>query len=872
MRTLLARFLGMFGSSSRLDEEIESHIAMQAAEFERSGMSPAEAHERAARAFGHATQIREQHREQSRLPGLDSFVQDIRYALRQWRANRVFAFTAIATLALSIGATTSIYQLLDAIVIRPLPVRAPEELVLLETTGFSYPQFVEMSKRSTTAELFATGFGRIKEFRAEGQTLSDAQLLYASGNFFTGLGTTPQVGRLFTTRDDAPDSLPIVVISDAFWEQQFQRRADILGRAIQMNGIEVRIVGVTQPEFYGDRLGTPVDAWIPMGKVHTFAPSQATPGSSWLQPMARLRPGVSTQRAQAELNALWLAIEDLGIRMNGPRKLEIRPGSHGLVTMTDFQRPLWLLMGIVGVLLLIGCSNLANLLMARATARTHEIGVRLAIGAGRARVIRQLLTESMLLALIGGAVGLGLAAAGARLILNLAMAGQRWYLPTTIDWRIAGFTTLVSVGAVIVFGMVPAFAATGIPVALRSESRTHSASRFRQFATRGFVVAQIALSMLLVAGAALLLRSFWNLAHQDFGYDVESVLSASLTNRGDFSRDIFEPESQLRIAERVRQIPGVIAGGVSVSGLLDEGLGLGGMPIATESRLVPESAKIRMIAVSPGYMETMAIPLKLGRALAVTDRKNAPRVAVVSESAARAIFGKQNPIGQRIFSGKTFRADRSYEIVGVMRDIRYATPREDPGPLIFAPTGQFPGFSNPTVVVRVAGDPARFARALEDAAGEAAPTLKVFRMRTLREAINSHARRERLLAWLSGGFGALALILAAVGLYGVVAYAAEQRTTEMGIRLALGATQSHVRGLLLREVLWMLAAGLSIGAIAILGLGRLLDSLLFGLSSHDPLTLALALLVLSGITILAGYLPARRVASIDPSSTLRRES
>jgi hypothetical protein len=245
------------------------------------------------------------------------------------------------------------------------------------------------------------------------------------------------------------------------------------------------------------------------------------------------------------------------------------------------------------------------------------------------------LTESALLALIGGAAGLALAAAGSRLLLTLAMAGDRWYLPIAIDWRIAGFTALVSMTAVIVFGMVPAFAATelGLPAALRSGSRTHSASRFRQFATRGFVVTQIALSMLLVAGAALLLRSFWNLAHQDFGYEVERVLSAAITNRGDFTKDIFDADVQLRIAERVRQIPGVIASGVSVSGLLDEGLGLGGMPIATESRVVPESAKVRMIAVSPGYMEAMAIQLKLGRALAATDRKNAPRVAVVSESA-----------------------------------------------------------------------------------------------------------------------------------------------------------------------------------------------------------------------------------------------
>jgi predicted permease len=877
----------MFQSDSRLDEEIESHIAMQAEEFARGGLPPAEARAAAARAFGHATQIREQHREQRRLPGIDTAMQDVRYAIRQWRVNPVFALTAIVTLALSIGATTSIYQLLDAIILRTLAVRAPEELVTVsgrvrfrgedQEVGFSYPQLMEMARRQTTiAGIFATGFLTVKDLEAEGRRQAEPCLRFASRNYFALIGTTPQLGRLLNEADDAPGAPPVAAISDAFWRSEFHGRSDAVGRNLRVNGFTLRVVGVTRPEFYGERLGTAVDAWIPMGQIPAIAPTLASTNCVWLSPMARLRPGVSRQQAQAELTVLWSELGSLGIPFNGgARTVELKPASHGMQTLqTEYEKPLWLLMGTVVLLLLIGCANLANLLLARATARTHEIGVRLALGAGRARVIRQLLTESLVLSIAGGAAGIALAAVASREFLHLAMTGERWNIPTSLDWRVLGFATAVSVGAVLVFGLVPAFASTklGLPAALRAGSRTQSSGRFPQFATRGFVVAQLTLSVLLVAGSAMLIRSFWNVAHQDFGYNVEGTLSASLQDSKDGSFDIVNPEVQLRIIDRIQQIPGVLAAGASITGLLNESVEIGGMPIATESRVIPDSAKVRMVAVTSGYQEAMAIPLVRGRALTREDRQGAARVVVVSESAARAIFGGANPIGQRVFPGRQFRLDRSYEVVGVMRDIRYATPREDFGPLIFAPVSQLPAATNPMVVLRVSGDPAKYAGELKAAIREVAPSFQIYKMRTLREAVQAHARRERLLAWLSGGFGVLALVLAAVGLYGVVAYAAQQRTAEMGIRLALGATPANVRGLLLRELIVLLGVGLAAGGAAALGLGWLLDSLLFGLSSHDPLTLGAALAALTAVALVAGYLPARRVAGIDPSAALRQES
>jgi len=390
-------------------------------------------------------------------------------------------------------------------------------------------------------------------------------------------------------------------------------------------------------------------------------------------------------------------------------------------------------------------------------------------------------------------------------------------------------------------------------------------------AGRGIVILQITLSLVLVAGASMLVRSFWNVAHQDFGYKVDGVLAGGLTlDRGTY-RDLFNADAQQRIYQRASEIPGVVSAGVTASGLLDRGVSIGPGALATEERVVTDSAGVRIVAVTPGYTETMEIPILRGRPITEEDRKDAPRVAVISETAARVLFASTDPIGRTFVSGREYRADRAIRVVGMMRDVRYATPRESFGPLIFAPFTQVPISTSPSVVIRTQGDPAQFTEALRQAIREVAPGLKFYKISTLRDMVQFHARRERLLAWLSGGFGGIALLLAAVGLYGVVAYASEQRTAEMGIRLALGATPAHVRGLLLREVLLLLVAGVAIGGLATFALARLLESLLFEVAPHDPATMALAAVILSAVVVVAGVIPARRAARLDPMTALRQE-
>ena len=879
LRVFLWRLRGLFHDANpRLDEELSIHLDLLIAEYQRAGMPPEEARAAARRNLGSATQIREIHREQRRLPFIDSLGQDLRYTFHQWLAHPAFAATAILTLALGIGANSAIFQLLDQIVLRSLPVRDPKQLVILQgywsdrEQGFSYPLVREMNARQSVVEgVFASGGAPIREIQIDGRTLTELPGgSLATGNYFRIMETTPQLGRFFTESDDGPAAPAVAVLSDRFWRTEFAGHA--IGSTIRINGVAVTIIGVARPEFFGERVGSTPALWMPMSMATALGSGgNLTASAIWLLPMARLRTDVPLAQAQAQLTVLWDQLREFSIRTREEMtyRLALLPGRQGLDTLqTQFTRPLWLLMGIVGLVALIACSNLANLLLARATARTQEMGVRLALGAGRTRLLRQLLTESFALATLGGGIGLALASLASHQLILLASAGERWQLSTGLDWRIAGFTLLVTFASAIIFGLAPAFAATrvGLNAALHTSRRTHTGGSSSHAATRAFVIAQVSLSLLLVAGASLLVRSFWKLTHQDFGYQTESVLMAPLRYNGGSFQEFVGPTLSLTVARRAKEIPGVRNAAVSASGLLSSGVRINPGPVS-----LPDRAAVRVVPATPGYLETMGISILRGRPLTDDDGPGSPRVAVISETAARLMFGSADPIGQKFSPVASYRPDLAFEVVGIMRDVRYADPREPFGGLAFAPVGQLNMSTPPTLVLRTAGDPASFAPAVEQLLREIAPKIKVARIEPIHDIVQTQARRERLLAWLSGAFGSLALFLAAVGLYGVISYAAERRTQEMGIRLALGARPQQVRALLLREVGFLLAIGLALGGAATIFLARTLRSLLFDLTPQDPATLAFATVLLSIIGFAAGYMPARRAARLDPMTALRTE-
>jgi predicted permease len=871
--------LGVFRTRSqerRLNEELQAHLDMLAEDYERRGRTPAEASREARLRLGGIDQTKEAVRDALGVRLLRDLLQDVRYGLRQLRRSPGFTAAAMLTLALGIGANTAVFQLLDRIVLRPLPVRDPQQLIRLQgyqnghRQGFTYPLLREMSARQRTLQgIFASGQFPIRETRCGDRAFTTVRDAWAvNANYFHLIGTEPQLGRFFADTDDESAAAPVAVISDRLWRTEFTAQPDAVGTTIYMNGIAISIIGVARPEFFGDRVGTFADLWVPLHLIGPLSsPAYLQSSTVWLSPMARLRPDVPLAQAQAEISLLWMQLREFGLQTKDSSgySLELIPAPQGIGGLdTQFSRSLWLLMAIVGLVALIACSNLANLLLARATARAQEMSVRLALGAGRVRLIRQLVTESLVLSVLGGGIGLALAALASRQLVALASAGETWQIWTSVDWRVAGFNMVATLASALLFGVAPAFAATraGLNIALQTGSRS------RRGTAKAFVVAQVALSLVLTAGAALLVRSFWKLTHQDLGFRPKGVLIAIVD--ADFSgfKELLDANKHLAIVQRLSEVAGVRMAASAVAGPL--GNVTNNVAIALPGRTLPRSA-VKEVLVGSGYFEAMGIPMIAGRPITGADRKDGPRVAVLSESAARLMFGKRNAVGGLFTEGKQFDERKAVQVVGVVQDLRYSSLRAPFGPLVFYPVTQKFVFSGPTFVLRAEGDPLRFADAVRQAVREVAPALRVTQVCTLDSVIETAARRERLLAWLSGAFGGLALILAAVGLYGVVAYAAQRRTPEIGVRLALGARPCQIHALLLREVFVLLAIGLTLGIAATVLFTVRLEPLLFDITPQDPATFAFAMLLLGAIALVAGYIPARRAARLDPMRALRSE-
>jgi predicted permease len=810
---------------------------------------------------------------------LEALGQDLRYAVRTLAKAPAFSIVAILSLALGIGANAALFSLMDAMLLRALPVKNPQELVEFVRashgsmmTNLPYPVFDRFRQdRGVLADVFAI---EASTFALRAGGISEPATAHeVSGAFFSSLGVQPLIGRAIGPDDDrAGAANRVAVLSYALWSRRFGRDPSTLGAQVHLSGGTVTVIGIMPPRFFGlDRERVP-DLWIPLS-------ADPDPGDVWV--LGRLRPGISIARARAQLSPLFhQAMEDeLKSDPEGwdpnlllsSRLLVNRAtlGTSGVRwTYWDYSNTLKILLGLTGLVLLIACANLANLLMARSAARSREIGIRLAMGAGRWRLVRQLMTENLILALAGGALGVLMAGWGHRLMLGFLVRDPLTVaLDFQLDYRLLGFGFALSVATGLLFGLMPAVRATRADMS----GSTHSAGRQRGAwnmpLARGLLAVQIGLSMVLLIGAGLFARSLSNLGAADLGFARENLLLVNVgaTGKTPQARQQFWME----LTRRIAGLPGVQ--NVALAG--DAVFGNGGWNQTVWIGRPGQPAQAAYVSdnlVSPGFFATAGIPILTGREFAERDRENTPLVALVNRTFARRFFGNESPVGKR-FGDRGPASSGRFEIVGVVGDAKYGSVRERAQPMVFHPMWQEPARVSCVLHVRTVAEPTALApsirRGIQATDGEAL----VGGIRTLPQVVRGQLREDRMFATLASFFAFLALALGAIGIYGIVAYRVARRTAEIGVRMALGAQKSDVLWLIMRETLVLVAAGAAVGVPAALVAARLIKSRLFALDPSDPLTIACATVVLFTAGALAGFLPARRAASLEPTQALRSE-
>jgi predicted permease len=862
-----------------LEKELGFHIESQVAENLRAGMLPAEARRQALLMFGGPAQIREECRELRTLHWLGTFWSDVRYAVRALRASPVFTLTAVVSIALGIGANTAVFSLLHAALWKPLPVPAPAELFhairsdgVVHDWSYSWPLYEELRDAvAPYGALFARGSAGPRRFSAGGAEQERVIGESVSGEYFSALEIGAVAGRLLDPGDDRARQ-PVIVLSNSFWVKRFHADPSIVGKIVQYDEMPFRVVGVAQARFRGVDAGIPIDVWVPTKVVDSRFVSDGL-SSNWLSVMARVRNASAALAAIEGRFQRHVAEEELPRataqryrRSLKAQHIRLRPAASGLATEgRAYERALVALMAIVGLVLLISCANVANLLLARNISRRQELAVRMALGAGRARLASQLLSESLVLALCGTAVGLVIGMAGCRLLLQL-LPPQR--VPLDFDFHpdaaVLAFTALGAISTTLLSGAGPVWRSWRSG----TEGLRHSGTRVteREFGRKLLVAGQLSLSLVLIAGAGLFLKTFHGLATTDLGFRPERIMAfeisfpraASKQHRAQVAGEMFQRLSARQGFSATFSSPGVYESG-----------GWSRTLRVMDGRRLPGGAdtEVQLLGVGPGFFETLGIQVLAGRTPDVRDDKSSQPVAVVNETFARKYFPGMTAVGHLV--GEASAKEAPAEIVGVVRDVKHMGVKERVWPVMYLPALQLDGLEG-TLLVRAGLSHVELARVVREELKAADASARIEYSSTLETAVNTMISRERLMAYLSAAFGALAALLAAVGLYGVMSYAMSRRTGEIGIRMALGAQPRDIRWLALRGSLRLIGAGVVVGIPVALAAGSLVRGLLYGMSSTDPWVLALSALAMIAVGLLAGWLPAARAARVDPNLALRQ--
>jgi predicted permease len=828
-------------------------------------------------------------------------LQDLRFAFRTLRKAPLFTSVAVLSLGLGIGANTAIFSLIDQIILQLLPVHNPEELVLLTARGshygsntggnaISYPMYQDFRDKNAVFQGMFCRFGSAFSMTFEGRTeLVSGELV--SGNYFPVLGIGAALGRVFTAQDDLyQGGHPLAVLSYGYWKTRFAGAPDVVGKKITLNGYPLTIVGVSQAGFDGVEPG-----YSPQIRVPMMMKKEMTPGpfyslndrrGRFTQAFGRLKPGMTIEKARAGLQPLFHQILQMEVKEKAFARstehtrqeflkmwMDVLPASKGRSGLRQqFTNPLYALMAIVALVLLIACSNVANLLIARATARQKEIAVRLAIGASRGRLIGQLLQESLLLSLAGGVAGIGLAIwIDQGLIAFLPQGITPYTLNGSPNLRVLGFTLAVSVLTGLIFGLAPAIQSTRPALAGTLKDQAGGVVGGTSVGLRkSLVVAQVALSLLLLVGAGLFMQSLNNLRNLNPGFVTDNLVSFAVNPmlngyKQERGRQFFH-----QLYEKLNRMPGVTSATLAVMPLLDGNEWDSSVTVEGYSAKQGEWIDPHMQFVSPGYFATLKIPTLLGRDFTDRDEKGAPKVGIINERFAKRYLAG-NPIGRHVGMGGDPGTKTDIEIVGVVKDTRYESLRDEVPFELYIPYPQMDAVSGMTAYVRAAGDPAQLFNSMRTAVNEVDSNVPVYRMRTLEQQLDKSLMSERLLASLSSVFGAIATLLAAIGLYGVMAYMVARRTREIGIRMALGASGGSVVWLVMREVMLLAGIGVAIGLAGAFGATRLVQTQLFGIVPTDTLTMVMGAMGIGAVAGIAGYLPARRATTIDPMIALRWE-